>query len=194
MKTLTDTGCGPPSVAIVGDSFNGPAERLLNTVLRHYNIEPILTTDLEGLELVEQLTQLNPDVIVALGKTAIEDVMGEKVNVTSIRSGPPKESKYFNAKIIPTYHPGMAIRNAGVFPDIIADFAKISTPVVEWREPTYTVVSTPEEAKDVIMYFARQEILVLDIEVGVEKDQVFSHPDVLLCVGMASARKDVYIL
>ena len=76
MKTLTDTGCGPPSVAIVGDSFNGPAERLLNTVLRHYNIEPILTTDLEGLELVEQLTQLNPDVIVALGKTAIEDVMG----------------------------------------------------------------------------------------------------------------------
>ena len=92
MKTLTDTGCGPPSVAIVGDSFNGPAERLLNTVLRHYNIEPILTTDLEGLELVEQLTQLKPDVIVALGKTAIEDVMGEKVNVTSIRSGPPKES------------------------------------------------------------------------------------------------------
>lgn len=194
MKTSTSTGCGPPSVAIVGDSFNGPAERLLNTVLRHYNIEPTLTTDLEGAELVERLTQLNPDVIVALGKTAIEDVMGEKVNVTSIRSGPPKKSKHFDAQIIPTYHPGMAIRNTGVFPDIIADFGKINTPVVEWKEPSYTVVTTVEMAKEVIMHFAREEILVLDIEVGVEKDQDFSHPDVLLCVGMASAQNDVYVL
>ena len=135
MSTLSDTEHGQPEIVIVGDVLEGPAERILHHVLRHYNLETVRITDqYDNLE--------SADIIVALGKTAIEEVMGEKVNVTTARSGPPKHStKYPQAKIIPTYHPAMAIRNNGVFPDIIADFGKIIAPIKDWAEPTYSTVT-----------------------------------------------------
>ncbi len=188
MTTLSSTECGLPKIVVVGDVLEGPAERILRHVLRHYNLESVhITNQYDNLE--------RADIIVALGKTAIEEVMGEKVNVTTARSGPPKcSTKYPQAKIIPTYHPAMAIRNNGVFPDIIADFGKIIAPIKDWTEPKYTTITNVELALSVIELMQQSAHVTLDIEVGVEKDRDFSHPDILLCIGMSCKSNEVWVL
>ena len=212
-------------VAIVGDSpsfqeitekalFIGSTGKLLDTLLHHYGVrreECWFTNATQCREdkkvnpaavkacdprLISELKQVNPEVIIALGKTAIEAVMGERTSVTSARVGPPKESKLFpGVKIIATYHPGAALRNADMFPDLIADFAKIDGPIkVGWEAPQYTIVDNVDFARQVIGNALDHPLLCLDIEVGVEKDANFSHPDVLLCVGFAWERGQVWVL
>jgi uracil-DNA glycosylase family 4 len=194
--------------ARTGEPFTGPSGRLLDIVTDQYGIKreevfltnatlcrapdgqtpaasairackPRLHTELEGIT----------ETVVALGNTAAESTLGVG-GVTKLRVGPGRTSPYDklgHLRIIPTVHPAACLRQSDMFPSLVADIGKVVTEHVPWSEPEYTVLDDADEA----IAFLRQleergGDCYIDIEVDIEKDTAFDHPDRydLLCVGL----------
>jgi DNA polymerase-1 len=130
--------------------------------------------------------------IMAMGNVAASAILGEKVSILTARVGPPKESpKYPGVRVIPTVHPAYILRVPDALPLLVDDLAKIDRPVnVRWEEPRYYSYDDPPTAIAALNELRRRGgSIVVDIEVGAEKDQAFVHPDRLrlLCVGLCYA-------
>jgi DNA polymerase-1 len=126
---------------------------------------------------------------VALGNSAALGTLGVE-GILSLRVGPGRTSPYGDlegVRIIPTVHPAACLRQSDMFPSLVADIGKVVTPHVPWVDPEWTVYDDPVDA---IAYLGRVEQraadCVVDIEVDIEKDIAFDHPDRygLLCVGL----------
>jgi len=130
------------------------------------------------------------ETVVALGNSATESILGQS-GVTKLRVGPGRESKYLpGVRTIPTLHPAAALRQADLFPHIVTDVGKVVNPSAVWTEPTYIVVDTVDKALRAISELeVREGPIVVDIEVDIEKDTGFDHPNHygMLCVGVAYA-------
>lgn len=201
-----------------GIPFIGVSGRLLNTVLTHYNLQrsDIFLTNAclcrpadgstptkQAVEacnprLVAELNDRVPDRVVALGNTAAQALVDTRMGITLLRVGPGRTSrKVPGAKIIPTFHPAACLRNPDSFPSLVADFAKINQDLSAWTPPTITVADTQEEALSYLdQILPLTDKLVIDIEVGVEKDISFGHPNEydLLSVGIGYAKGKVLVL
>jgi len=197
-----------------GEPFTGPSGRLLDEILKRYNIarEEVFLTNVvwchpdrnvdppkEAIEacrprLTEEIQ--NSKTIVALGGIASKAILGTNEGILKTRVGPPKHSERFpNAKVIPTVHPAAALRSSDYFPFIVTDLAKIRQGPKVWTEPTYNVPENDQEAIQWIEKLTDYEPLSIDIEVAVEKDIAYERPEKyqILCVGIGYSSQEAVV-
>ena len=84
--------------------------------------------------LHEQIDLIRPKVIVALGATAVEGLLGKTVGITKLRGN---WRTYRGTPLMPTYHPAYLLRNQAmsekrrVWEDMLAVMEKLGMPVSE---------------------------------------------------------------
>jgi DNA polymerase len=84
--------------------------------------------------LHEQIDLIKPKVIVALGATAVEGLLGKTVGITKLRGN---WQTYRGTPLMPTYHPAYLLRNQAmsekrrVWEDMLAVMEKLEMPVSE---------------------------------------------------------------
>jgi DNA polymerase len=84
--------------------------------------------------LQEQIDLIRPKVIVALGATAVEGLLGKTIGITKLRGN---WKTYRGIPLMPTYHPAYLLRNQAlsekrkVWEDILAVMEKLEMPVSE---------------------------------------------------------------
>jgi uracil-DNA glycosylase family 4 len=157
--------------------------------------------------LARELTEFGCTDILALGGTAGTLLVDNPGTITTLRIGPPKplarwvhagQSVLDGCHVIPTWHPAYCLRNADAFPALVTDVGKLKESNSEpWTEPEWRAADDPAHALQVIGRLQSLEgPLVLDIEVGFDKDEAFDHPNnyALLCVGIAYERGRAVVL
>jgi DNA polymerase-1 len=199
-----------------GRPFIGPSGRLLNKVNDQYGIKredsfftnaalcrpPDGSTPPKSAivscrpRLIRELSQT--DTVVALGNSAALGVLGQE-GITKLRVGPGKDSPFEgleDKRIIPTVHPAACLRQSDMFPSLVADIGKIFLPNREWVEPDYEVLDTLDAKKRLRQLINNDIPIVVDIEVDIEKDTAFDHPNHygLLCVGLATDEESAFVL
>ena len=84
--------------------------------------------------LHEQIDLIRPQVIVALGATAVEGLLGKTVGITRLRG---HWQTYRDTPLMPTYHPAYLLRNQSlatkreVWEDMLAVMEKLAMPISE---------------------------------------------------------------
>ena len=84
--------------------------------------------------LHEQIDLIQPKVIVALGATAVEGLLGKTVGITKLRG---HWQTYRGTPLMPTYHPAYLLRNQSlsekrrVWEDMLAAMEKLGLPISE---------------------------------------------------------------
>jgi uracil-DNA glycosylase family 4 len=84
--------------------------------------------------LHEQIDLIQPKVIVALGATAVEGLLGKTIGITKLRG---QWRTYRNIPLMPTYHPAYLLRNQAlsekrrVWEDMLAVLEKLEAPISE---------------------------------------------------------------
>jgi uracil-DNA glycosylase len=84
--------------------------------------------------LHEQIDLIRPKVIVALGATAVEGLLGKTIGITKLRGN---WQTYRGTPLMPTYHPAYLLRNQAmsekrkVWEDMLAVMEKLGMPISE---------------------------------------------------------------
>jgi DNA polymerase len=84
--------------------------------------------------LHEQIDLIRPKVIVALGATAVEGLLGKTIGITKLRGG---WKTYRGTPLMPTYHPAYLLRNQAmsekrkVWEDMLAVMERLGMPISE---------------------------------------------------------------
>jgi DNA polymerase len=84
--------------------------------------------------LHEQIDLIRPKVIVALGATAVEGLLGKTIGITKLRGN---WQTYRDTPLMPTYHPAYLLRNQAmsekrrVWEDMLAVMEKLEMPISE---------------------------------------------------------------
>ncbi|MDB6016947.1 MAG: Phage polymerase-related protein [Pedosphaera sp.] len=84
--------------------------------------------------LHEQIDLIRPKVLVALGGTAVEGLLGKTVGITKLRG---QWQTYRNIPLMPTYHPAYLLRNQAlsekrrVWEDMLSVMEKLNMPISE---------------------------------------------------------------
>lgn len=193
-----------------GRPFVGPSGRLLERLMEEYGIkrEDVLLSNAclcrpPGNEtppkaaiaacrprLNAELDSHGVSTVVALGNSASESLLGVS-GVTKLRVGPGRQTKENpDRRVISTFHPAAALRQADLFPSIVTDISKAVTPAPAWEDPRYSVFDEAAGAVAVLNELLDRkdlEDVVIDIEVDVDKDTGFDHPNQygMLCVGLS---------
>ena len=197
-----------------GIPFTGPSGKLLDAVLRGHGLrrEDACVTNVCLCRPRDNATPSAADIrccserftrelkeatangapIIALGNTAATAVFGSKITITSFRTGPAKESPlYPGVRVVPTVHPAYVLRTSDAFPLFAGDIGKVNANVnIRWEPPTFRVFDQEADASAALQQLQeRAGDVVVDIEIGDEKDIQYVHPDQyrLLCVGFSYA-------
>jgi uracil-DNA glycosylase len=91
--------------------------------------------------LHEQIDLIHPRVIVALGATAIEGLLGKSIGITKMRG---QWNIYRSTPLMPTYHPAYLLRNQAmsekrkVWEDMLAVMEKLEMPISEKQRSYFT--------------------------------------------------------
>jgi DNA polymerase len=84
--------------------------------------------------LHEQIDLIKPRVLVALGATAVEGLLGKTLGITKLRG---QWQEYRGTPLMPTYHPAYLLRNQAltekrkVWEDMLAAMEKLGLPITE---------------------------------------------------------------
>ena len=84
--------------------------------------------------LLEQIDLIQPRVIVALGATAVEGLLGKTVGITRLRG---QWQEFRGTPLMPTYHPAYLLRNQSlsekrrVWEDMLQVLEKLGAPISE---------------------------------------------------------------
>ncbi|HEY4416078.1 MAG TPA: uracil-DNA glycosylase [Verrucomicrobiae bacterium] len=84
--------------------------------------------------LHEQIDLIRPKVLIALGATAVEGLLGKTVGITKLRGN---WQEYRGTPLMPTYHPAYLLRNQAmsekrrVWEDMLAVMEKLGLPISE---------------------------------------------------------------
>lgn len=207
-----------------GVPFVGPSGKLLKIVLEHHGIDPeevfytnaTLCRPPDGkappqsairacrARLREEIDQSGVDQVVLLGNSAAESFLG-RTGVTKLRVGPARRIDHRD--VVATIHPAACLRQGDQFPFLVTDIGKLKAHVPPFVEPTYVV---PDSVGDCLALLDAidqrlgagecahnpEKVLVIDIEVDIEKDAGFDHPNQygMLCVGIGYDRHKVVVL
>lgn len=91
--------------------------------------------------LHEQIDLVKPKVLVALGATAVEGLLGKTVGITKLRGN---WHEYRGIPLMPTYHPAYLLRNQAmsekrrVWEDMLQVMEKLSLPITERQRNFFT--------------------------------------------------------
>jgi uracil-DNA glycosylase family 4 len=199
--------------ATYGEPFRGPSGKLLDKVLDYHGVKreetlltnaclcrpvdnatpeakavaacrPRLEHELEGFEKV-----------LTLGNTASRVILNTTAGITTLRNGPARE--WGGKKVVATVHPAFCLRNGDHFPSLVNDTGKLLFDPLAWTPPEYDVVDTEEDALNAVEFLMQDKYtdLVVDIEVGIEKDTSFDHPNEhdMLCIGVCYEKGKVVV-
>lgn len=194
--------------AKTGIPFTGPSGELLDRVLEHRGIArknvalinvascrphgptekpPKAAVAACSKRLEHDLQRANAPIILAVGGTSAQALLGDSRPISKLRIGPPRESRF--GPVIPTWHPAYCLRTPDSFPSFVSDTGKIHGSIQEpWQPPSYRVFDDPTVALEALSRLLSLEThLVIDIEAATDKDFDDAHPEEydLLCVGIA---------
>jgi DNA polymerase len=91
--------------------------------------------------LHEQIDLIQPKVLVALGGTAVEGLLGKTIGITKLRG---TWKTYRNIPLMPTYHPAFLLRNQAmsekrkVWEDMLQVMEKLQMPISEKQRNFFT--------------------------------------------------------
>lgn len=91
--------------------------------------------------LHEQIDLIKPRVLVALGATAVEGLLGKTVGITKLRGN---WQTYRGIPLMPTYHPAYLLRNQAmsekrrVWEDMLQVMEKLALPITERQRNFFT--------------------------------------------------------
>jgi uracil-DNA glycosylase family 4 len=91
--------------------------------------------------LHEQIDLIRPKVIMALGATAVEGLLGKTIGITKLRGS---WQTYRDTPLMPTYHPAYLLRNQAmsekrrVWEDMLAVMEKLGMPISEKQRNFFT--------------------------------------------------------
>lgn len=203
--------------AAKGEPFIGPSGRLLKVTLDHHGINPdevYLTNACLcrprsnatpsptavaacGKRLVKEIDETGVDVVLSLGNTPSQYLLGTKKGILATRVGPRRRAYRTDVDVVPTVHPAYCLRNGDAFADLLLDVGKLTAPTTNWTPPEWRTVDDEEGALHVIAQLASAEYpkLVIDIETGIDKDKEFVHPNhyQMLCIGICYAKGKVVV-
>lgn len=74
--------------------------------------------------MIRQINIIKPKIVVPLGATAYNALMGEKVAITSVRG---QIKSWNNFTVIPSYHPSFVLRSPDMERFLVADLQKIKS-------------------------------------------------------------------
>lgn len=208
--------------AAYGAPFKGPSGKLLKSVLAHHGYQekevvftnavlcrpPDNATPPKAAiaacrgRLYAELGSSGAFDVVALGGTAASVLVDDSRTITHLRVGPPKHpTRALDgsevARVVPTWHPAYCLRTADAFPALVRDIGKLKRDKVStWTDPKWIAISAPRDAMQACHeLMSRTDKLVLDIEVGIDKDVSFDHPNAyeMLCIGVGYEAKGVVV-
>lgn len=141
-------------------------------------IKPEYLYELDRLK--EELSNVRPNVVVALGGTASWALL-QNPKITTIRGTVAESTLVPGCKVLPTFHPAAILRQWGNRPVVIADlmkaekeqeFPEIRRPSREiWLEPTFKDIT-----EFISTYLLRAKKITYDIETA---------HDMITCIGFA---------
>ena len=91
--------------------------------------------------LHEQINLIQPEVMVALGATAVEGLLGKTIGITKLRG---QWQSYRGIPLMPTYHPAYLLRNQAmsekrkVWEDMLQVMEKLQMPISEKQRRFFT--------------------------------------------------------
>lgn len=201
--------------AKTGIPFTGPSGELLDRVLQYHGIErkhvalinvascrPTGPTEKPPKSAVTgcsarmraDLKAANAPLVLAVGATSSQVLLGSNKPISKLRVGPPKDSEF--GPVITSWHPAYCLRMPDAFPSFVRDVGKINGSVLEpWCPPEYKVFNDPDVALEAIRRLLKVNSIVIDIEAASDKDMDDSHPEDydLLCVGVAYAPRKAVV-
>lgn len=203
--------------------FMGPSGKLIRSVLDHhgYNPNEVMYTNAclcrppdnatppkaainacRG-RLLSELDATGSRDVLALGATASSVLVDDSRSISQLRVGPSKVPTKALAsssikRVVPTWHPAYCLRTADAFPSLVGDVGKLRSEFDEpWSEPEWRATDDPTVARSLLRELRDgTSDVVVDIEVGIEKDTGFDHPNEydLLCVGLGYAAGRAIVL
>lgn len=208
---------------IQGKPFVGPSGKLIKTVLKNYGYKPSEVMFTNAClcrppgnatppkaavnccrsRLMGEIRASGADSVLALGGTAASVTVDDNRSITSLRVGPAKQPTVLLEgssvlRVVPTWHPAYCLRSADNFPALVTDVGKLKESVRDtWQAPTFTVVDNLSDTLYALQeLYATAEVLVVDIETGLDKDVSYDHPNNydLLCVGLGYAKGKVLVV
>lgn len=167
--------CGPKATGISGRP----------PLLRGKYVRAEFASDLD--ELDRKLLAERPNVIIALGPTALWALTGE-MGIRAARG--VTRLSHTGIKVVPTYHPGAAMRQYTLRPIIIADFEKARR---QSAFPEYIVperrIHIPESIDEILAFerehFSNARKLACDIETKQEQ---------ITCIGFSPDPSNAIVL
>ena len=156
--------------------------------------------------LFDDLDKADPAAVVTLGGEAHQAVTGSKQAVSAARVGPAKYSDVTDTILVPTISPWACIQNESQFQFLVTDIAKLVYAPPVFTPPEWELVTTEAEALDILRAWMDKAWghvsmypdlidLTVDIEVAMEKDISFEHPEryEMLCIGAALGSDPVVV-
>lgn len=199
-----------------GVPFTGPSGKLIRTILDSYKVKhdeisftnvclcrppgnqtpPATAIKACKPRLLAEVEASGADIL-ALGGTAAQAILETTEGISKLRVGPPRQWR--DQRVIASWHPAYCLRAADAFPALVNDVGKLFQHSLDkWYEPAWRYFEDPEEALLAIEQLKENTFgpLVIDIEVGVEKDFSFAHPNEydLLCVGIGYAKRKAVVI
>lgn len=209
--------------ATYGRPFVGESGKLLDRVLKHYGYPrhqvaytnvvacrpPNNTTPPKTAvaacrtRLLHEISHAGVRDILALGGTSTSALIDDSRTITRLRVGPAKPPTAglrgsSIERVVPTWHPAYCLRTPDAFPTLVTDIGKlVKVTKSKWQPPDWKYYTSPQECLEVIWALLKiADKLVVDIEVGIEKDSAFDHPNEydMLCIGIAYAKGKAVVL
>lgn len=158
---------------------------------KHYTGDYVKVDYLGELErLGDELIEVNPNLVIALGNTACWSLLG-KTTISRLRGTTQLSTLTASGfKVLPTYHPAAVLRQWSLRPVAVADFQKarreaespeIHRPVREiWTSPTLEDIYEFHQ-----LYIERASLIAVDIETA-GRD--------VTCLGIAPSRSRAIVI
>jgi len=209
--------------AFRGVPFVGPSGQLLNKVLEHHGIErknllltnACLCRPVDNAtpspqaqrscrkRLVKEIEDSQAERVLTLGAPAADSLFQKPQPITARRVGNARQNPE-GFTVVPTVHPAYCLRTSDAFPYLVRDIEKLYRDMPPWEPPDYIVADDPGTALACIehidgyadgKYVDGKQVLVFDIECGIDKDNDYDHPDryQMLCIGVAYAKGKVVV-
>ena len=149
--------------------------------------------------LLEEITLIKPELIIALGAMPFEELCGNYAIMKSAgRVFPTEKTRYKLAPVLPTIHPAFVWRN----PDVFYDFVEQIESGIKWLGQTYqsavrpeVVIATKENIDEILDIVGKAEIGSLDLETTGGGFYPYGwDPDQIRCAIFAVDNKTSYII
>lgn len=133
--------------------------------------------------LYEEIGQLKPDLIVALGAVAVQSIMGQKLSLGAVAGRTLTHPS--GVLVLPTYHPAAVLRNWALAPLVLAHLEKakriFSGEQAVKMEGQYMVVKSTKALDGVVTKLKQSPFLSLDVETTGTNWM----DDEILCIGLS---------